>query len=110
MQKINCECSESWKRDFIQFTAIFAIAVFVVSFASGKIPIYLIIPFGLINIAYLFVAMTYILKLKEKKCECATGKLLNTFQIINFIQIGFFALGVILLTSYFSLKLSSKIN
>ena len=86
MEQRNCQCSESWLRNYIKVFSIILIftALFVIAFPKITDSKYLnkmfnknnllIIPVILWNITsaiYLFVLLAYYYKLRTNECKCA---------------------------------------
>lgn len=90
LEKIGCECSAGWRRDFIKYYLIlfFFILLITIAFWRNKfINTFSYIIFPIINIFFVYVVFEYVQKLKQEKCACSAGIERNVLEIFNYIQI-----------------------
>lgn len=112
LEKIGCECSQDWRRDFIKYYIIFIIIVLFLS--SVDIwnlkyipPIVSTIQFGSMML-FIGIVYHYIHELKRKKCECSEDLARDILEIINYIQL-FVLIFTVLVMIYFMMVLN-KMN
>lgn len=93
LEKNQCECSKSWKRDYIKYYSIIMITTLILAmlipvfkkkiFTQMVSILYIIVVLGgLINLWCLY---SYTKKLKEIDCECSEGwerKFIHTYSTL----------------------------
>ena len=111
LENINCFCSDEWRRYYIKYYSIFVILISILEVLSEvylfQSLINLIVSIG--GLLFLYAVVTYIQKLKEKKCKCSENwkrMALNIFAMIAIIAmiLEFIVLIVIHLLSKSNLK------
>ena len=72
METNHCSCSQDWRREFMKYFFLLAIALQFVIMAKGIDILHdYRVPLGMLSIAYLFVSLSYIMDLKTHSCECS---------------------------------------
>ena len=84
MERNNCQCSESWLRDYIKVVSTIIITLAVISLvipdlpqmivkavAKNKLLIVPLMVWNIVSIVYLGVLLTYYYRLTQHKCECS---------------------------------------
>lgn len=80
LEKISCECSKDWRRDYIKyFSMIYIISIIATLFSVYMYPNkellqvtnYLNILVGLGNLVFIYAMISYVYKLKTLKCKCS---------------------------------------
>ena len=84
MEKQNCQCSESWLRDYIKVVSSILIIMIVAGFvvpslpemlvkavAKNKLLIVPLIAWNIVAILYLGVLLTYYYRLTKNNCQCS---------------------------------------
>lgn len=104
LEKMNCKCSEDWKRDFIKVYLYYILGMFIVNlilavlfntnirfFLYNNLPRFIftfiqifIFAFGIINI---IVSITYINDLKVNRCECSESEWREIYYYYNIFSI-----------------------
>jgi hypothetical protein len=96
LEKVDCGCSEDWRRNFLKYyfaviIGLVVISMFITPFVGKIIPenYYFIIKIiiTIINITYIFITFQYIRKLKEEKCKCSEGQARTALEFFNYMQI-----------------------
>lgn len=96
LERTGCECSKDWKRDFIYIYVCIFIPLAVIRIFL-KIPGIITVVMSLLTIFFIGVVYFYIEELKKKKCECSVSDTRKVLEIVNYIQIGLFALVFIMM-------------
>ena len=107
LERIDCDCSKNWQRDFVKYYSLLAIVVSASLFitglsgSGGRLPILftsLLSFFGLINAFILFFYTKKLMRC-DAKCECSGGMVRSAIHYLSAFRVlmTFF----VLLTSLF---------
>lgn len=113
LEKIGCECAKDWRKTYI---FVYLIISLIYGFSLGllygltktalpskavNIMEYIIMAAtGIMTIAgilYIIFALQYIYRLRDMKCSCAKNLIRDIWEIVLYIQIALFALGIVLI-------------
>lgn len=114
LEKIECKCSEDYRRDYIKYTIILYIIINPILFLYttynimyNKIPIqsiYITVVRLILMIVFLVnlvFSIEYIQKLKNNKCGCSEDQKREIYNIYNWIRVGLLSLtALVLLISF----------
>ena len=106
LEKVKCECSANWQRDFIKYYSIVSItisSIMILLVLSGlKLPVLLkkllnVVGYILriLTLVNLFVLYTYSTNLVLKNCNCSEDTARGFMKCYSMIIIGIFALAII---------------
>ena len=80
LQKSQCICSRDWRQRFIKYFYMFAILVALATIGAHFSPAlkrfdrHLHLPLVVISTVYVAVALSYVLDLQKKHCDCAKSE------------------------------------
>ena len=93
-----CQCSSSWKKEFIKFFCFYAIlrSILSVIFFENlrkelflrKSLIALVVVDALLFISFLIITLTYISQLKKEKCFCSKNWKREFTWVLSWIMVG----------------------
>jgi hypothetical protein len=134
LEETACKCSEDFKRDYIKYYFYVYIALYTLMYInamyvifSGKIGAsnvfvglmlsiiqYILPVFGLLNMIF---SIMYIWRLKEINCKCSEDIRREIYYVLNWINVGFLALGVVMIilsaiiwAAVFAMTMGKSIN
>jgi hypothetical protein len=109
LEKIGCECSKSWQRDYIKYFIIVIMIMLILStfeiFSFKTTHPVIVGLYFIATIAFIIITYYYIQKLKVEKCECSAHVARDVLEIVNYIQMFLIALAFILMI-YFMFTIS----
>lgn len=105
MEKINCSCSNDYRRDFLKYILMVSIPLSVIlsiysAFDNEKLNAVFgaTVGFiGLISFVNIFFAIYYLYYLRKSDCDCSKDIRRDLFFWINFISIIFLIITIVLL-------------
>lgn len=107
LERIGCECSDDWRRNFIKYYIIAIFVLVVASFFMGPIIIFIAPITFVANIVCIVVIYQYVKKLKLEKCACADGTERKVLEYFNYAQMIMLAIGVLnLIVKMISIKVA----
>jgi uncharacterized membrane protein len=96
LEKIGCECSRDWKRDFIYIYVCIFIPLAIIRIFH-VLPGVVTALIGALTIAFIIIVFLYIHELKKKKCECSVSDTRKVLEIVNYVQLGLLGLVIIVI-------------
>ena len=79
-----CNCVRDWRHNFIKYTSILNIILFVIIYINEKVLSKISNIMTFIKIIILITFISYIRDLETTKCECAIAKQKNLYNILYY--------------------------
>ena len=116
LEKIECDCSKHWYRDFVKYYSLVAIVITASLFitglsgSGGRLPIILAGLFSLFGLINAFILFFYTKKLMDcdSRCECSKGMVRTGIHYLSAFRV--LLTLFTLLTSLFLLIFLKRIN
>lgn len=107
LERIGCECSADWRRNFIKYYIITIFVLVIASFFMGPNIKYLAPLTFAANIVFIIIIYQYVNKLKREKCACADGTERKVLEYFNYAQIIMLAIAILnLIVKLISIKVA----
>lgn len=104
LEKIGCDCSLNWRRNYMITFMIFALSTNLISIIvpSIRLNIVFVVISAILSLMFLIVTIQYIQKLKNDKCECSKNLTREIMFYYSWIMLVLFwlSIGILLYVLY----------
>lgn len=99
MRISKCECAQNWKRDFLTFATgyifLCQLALLFQPLLNIRYPVLATVE-GIVSIAFIVIAISYIQDLRKNKCQCSEGWERTTMEVYVYFMVTIVTMAVLM--------------